>query len=280
MTFQSALYRGHLLHARRDQHATRRFRYPVFMAALDPDELPELHRRLCLFSYNRPGVFALHDRDYRDAGGRSLSTGIAGAHRAALSAASRPPAATTRLLTNLRTLGYVFNPVSFFLDYDADGALTDVTADVSNTYGGNHHYQLGPSQRDGAAGRHFTAFATERDFFVSPFLHGSAHYRFRFHTPPGGQSWDVRMDVVSEGSRVLFAHFSGERIPLTDRTLLHMALRFPLMSAQVVGLIHVEALRMHLGGVPYRRPGPDHRPHPAVPAAALGPTTVPAMERS
>jgi hypothetical protein len=32
------------------------------------------------------------------------------------------------------------------------------------------------------------------------------------------------------------------------------------MTAQVIGLIHFEALKLHLLGVPYRRPGADHRP--------------------
>jgi hypothetical protein len=32
------------------------------------------------------------------------------------------------------------------------------------------------------------------------------------------------------------------------------------MSAQVIGLIYYEALKLHLRGVPYHRPGPDHRP--------------------
>ena len=42
--------------------------------------------------------------------------------------------------------------------------------------------------------------------------------------------------------------------------LLRAAVRYPFMTAQVIGLIHYEALKLHLRRVPYRRPGADHRP--------------------
>ena len=44
--------------------------------------------------------------------------------------------------------------------------------------------------------------------------------------------------------------------------LVAAGLRYPLMTAQVIGLIHYQALKLHLARVPYRRPGKDHRPLP------------------
>jgi DUF1365 family protein len=64
--------------------------------------------------------------------------------------------------------------------------------------------------------------------------------------------------------RVFTARLTAARTPLTDRALLAAALRYPLMSAQVIGLIHYEALKLRLAGVPYRRPGRDHRPLDAI----------------
>jgi DUF1365 family protein len=104
----SALYRGHLVHTRRDAHARRTFRYPLYVACLDLDELPSL--RLRLFAHNRPGLFALRDADYQDGAG-----GVRAAFDRALDAHGLPRAAHVRLVTQLRVAGYVFNPVSFFL---------------------------------------------------------------------------------------------------------------------------------------------------------------------
>lgn len=253
---RSALYRGTLMHARRDAHAHRTFRYPVYVASLDLDELPALDRALRLFSRNRRNLFALDDRDY--------TTGLPAGFAALLAARGLPAPATARLVTNLKVFGYVFNPVSFFLGYDAAGALTAVVAEVNNTYGGRYRYVLGPAERiaDSAAARPGCAgFRHRRELFVSPFLHGACDYEFWFDAPLDGPlAITMHVDAVATGERVFVARLAGERHPLTDRALAAAAARYPWMTAQVIGLIHYEALKLRLRGAPYRRPGADHRP--------------------
>ncbi|MCX5745049.1 MAG: DUF1365 domain-containing protein [Proteobacteria bacterium] len=257
---RSALYPGTLVHARHDAVAHRVFRYPLYVAAFDLDELADPTsplRRLRLLAYNRRNLFALDDRDFADA-----TRGL----RAAFDAHDLPHATTVRLITNPRVLGYTFNPVSFFLGYDARGAIITLVAEVNNTYGGRHRYVLGPAERlpdrdDGAVG-----FRAERVFFVSPFLHGPMTYDFWFRAPLGDGELVIEMFVTDRetGSRTFTATFTAPCRALTDRALLAAAVRFPLMTAQVIALIHVEAMILRLRGAPYRRPGPDHRPAPRV----------------
>ncbi len=252
----SALYRGTVMHARHDHHA-RVFRYPVYIAALDLADVPRLDHELRLFSHNRRNLFALHDADY-EAG----TSGLAEAHHALLAANGLPRPATTRLVSNLRVAGYVFNPVSFFLGYRDDGDLETVIAEVNNTYGGRRRYVLGPNDRIPGSR---IGFRHARELFVSPFLHGPATYDFWFDAPLDGPRCTIEMHVSdATATRTLTARLDGDRHPLTDRALLAAALRYPLMTAQVIGLIHFEALKLRLAGAPYRRPGADHRPHPAV----------------
>lgn len=252
---RSALYRGTLMHSRRDEHARRAFRYPVYVASIDLDELPALDGALRLFSHRRWNLFSLDDRDYATGGG-----GLSAGHARLLAEHGLPAPAAARLITNLKVLGYVFNPVSFFLGYDPAGALTSVVAEVNNTYGGRHRYVLGPAHRIAAPGPG-VGFRHRRELFVSPFLHGPRIYEFWFDAPLDGGTLAIRMNVdTPDGDRVLVARLAGERRPLGDRALAAAALRYPLMTAQVIGLIHYEALKLHLRGVPYRRPGPDHRP--------------------
>jgi DUF1365 family protein len=253
----SALYRGSVTHARRDVYARRTFRYPLYVASLDLDELAALDRSLRLFSYNRRNLFALRDIDY-EAG----AIGLAASHAALLAGNGLPAPATTRLVTNLRVAGYVFNPVSFFLGYDVRGDLQTAIAEVNNTYGGRRRYVLGPDQR--LPGPR-VGFRHTRELFVSPFLHGPATYDFWFDTPLDGPRSTIDMHVTDAADkRILTARLEGDRQSLDDRALLSAALRYPLMTAQVIALIHLEALKLRFARVPYRRPGADHDPHPAL----------------
>jgi hypothetical protein len=240
----------------------RAFRYAVFMAAIDLDELDELDAQLHLFSRDRANLFAFRDRDYASATAPSTATtsrDLRGEFAALRAANDLPVPATSRLVTNLRAFGYLFNPVSFCLDYDTAGTITSVIAEINNTYGGNLRYVLGPRDRIEGGFRHV------RELFVSPFLHGDATYDFLFDAPLDGDVLDIRMNVYAGrpanlGDRTFFARFSGTRRSLSDTTLALAALRYPFMTAQVIGLIHWQALKLRFAGAPYHRPDADHRP--------------------
>jgi DUF1365 family protein len=299
VTRTSALYHGSVMHARSDELVRRAFRYPVYVASIDLAELPALDRELRLFSHGGRNLFALHDRDYE--------AGAAGLHHALgdLLAANHLPAPhTTRLVTNLRVAGYVFNPVSFFLNYDRGGALESVIAEVNNTFGGRRRYVLGPDRRivdrpsvdrpsvderresggrgpAGSAGGEGArplsidrqsaeprrvGFRHVRELFVSPFLHGPASYDFWFDAPLDGDRLAIAIAVRRpDGAQIFAARLEGARRPLSDRALLAAALRYPLMTAQVIGLIHLQAIKLRLRGVPYFRPGPGHAPRAIAP---------------
>jgi len=251
----AALYRGELVHVRRDRWATRRFAYPITVACIDLDSLPAL--RLRLFSYNRPNLFSLRDRDYDVDAGRGLAAGA----RSRLAARGLPRPDRIELITYLRTAGYVFNPASFFLGYDARGALETVITEIHNTYGGRRCYTFGPPHRLPGAR---DTFVHERDFFVSPFLPGEARYELSLDgARPCAPRLDLRIDVRhADGARPFVARMTGERTPMTDGALLAAAIRRPLSSVDVIARIYWQAMKLHWARVPYRRPGPDHRPIP------------------
>jgi DUF1365 family protein len=102
---RSALYTGKLVHARRDP-VRNVFAYPVAYWLLDLDELPELERRLRLVSVNRRNVVTYRDRDHFD-GNLRLKDAVR-------RFAGDPAIDRVLCLTQLRVLGYVFNPVSFY----------------------------------------------------------------------------------------------------------------------------------------------------------------------
>lgn len=233
----NALLVGELMHARHDA-VKRAFRYPVYMAAIDLASPPTAR----LFSRDRFNLLSVHARDY-DAGDLYAANGV-------------PVPARTVLITNPRVLGYTFNPVSFFLGYGASG-IESVIAEVNNTYGGRRRYLLGPAQR--LPGPR-VGFRHVRELFVSPFLHGDLTYDFWFDD---GDPLVIEMHVTDRDARRVFtAKLTGQRRPLTDRAIAAAVLRNPLMTAQVIGLIHWQALKLRLAGAPYHRPAPGHAPRP------------------
>ena len=97
-----------------------------------------------------------------------------------------------RLLTNLRYLGYVMNPVSFYFCFDATGSqVIAVVAEVHNTpWGEQHCYVLRwPNQTTEKA-----QLSTEKCFHVSPFFPMDMTYKWSLSKPDENLSdWNQQL---------------------------------------------------------------------------------------
>ena len=234
---KSAVYTGTLMHARRtpSRHV---FRYPVSYWLFDLDELPDLERRLRLFSVNRRNVVSLRDRDHFDTT-KPLKEAV-------VELAGDPAIERVLMLTQPRILGYVFNPVSFYWCYRADGSLACIVSELNNTFGERLPEVLrGPELR----------CEHPKRLHVSPFFGLDYAYEYAF-SQPGDEVW-ARMHVRDDaGRRPLTAVLHGKRRELSNRRLAALLLRYPLQPLQVIALIHFEALRLWLKRVPFHHKPP------------------------
>jgi DUF1365 family protein len=232
---ESALYVGTLRH-RRFEPKRHEFSYDLFMAFLDIDRLPELMRVSPFAGYDRFNWASFQERDHFGDPQLPLRERLradATAHGVAL------PDGPIFLLTHLRYLGYVFNPVSFFYCYNAAGHLETILAEVKNTFGESHNYWL--DQRSAGPRLH------AKLMHVSPFMPMEMEYRFTMPAPrfePGARLV-AQMNTLQSGRSCFDATLRMERRPWNAASLHSALLRFPWMTAKVIGAIHWEALQLY-----------------------------------
>jgi cyclopropane fatty-acyl-phospholipid synthase-like methyltransferase/DUF1365 family protein len=153
------------------------------------------------------------------------------------------------MLTNARCFGYVFNPLTLYWCRDRAGELACVVAEVHNTYGQRHRYLL----RTDADGRVDTA----KEFYVSPFYPVDGSYRMRLPEPTDRLT--VTIALHRTGERPFVASVRGVRRPATRRTVAAAALRYPLETWLVRGLITWHGIALWRKRVPVQ-PRPAHPP--------------------
>ena len=233
----SALYEGTLVHARSDP-VKNVFRYPVAYWLLDLDELDELGRRFRPIGVNRRGLVSFRDRDHFDGDDTPLKDAV-------VAFAGDESIERVLVLTQLRVLGYVFNPVSFYWCYRADGSLACMVAELNNTFG-----ERLPELLPGGG----LVYEHAKRLHVSPFMGLDQRYRYSFSEP--AETVRARIEV-REGEHVpLQTVLFARRRELSGAALARFLVRYPLMPLQVIGLIHWQALRLYLKRVPFRHKPP------------------------
>jgi DUF1365 family protein len=247
---RSSLYAGNVRH-RREPPRAYAFTYGVFYVSIDLDEVNDVDRRLRLLSHNRLNLLSFRDADHQNQAGRPLGVSMrAHLRRRGIEAGS------ISLLTYPRVLNYVFNPVSFYLVRDGGGTLRHVTAEVHNTHGERHLYDLA---RDGA-GPGYSA-AADKAFYVSPFIDMDVRYEFRIVEDAAG-CLDIRIDEFRGNKRFFQADLRLAPRPLTDANIARMLARYPFVTLKTIALIHWHGLRLWLRGEPYRKHAPQRDARP------------------
>jgi len=268
---------GSIRHARL-RPAGNRFAYGGYFLRLPLRALARQPLRLRWLKRNGRGLFALNDADHGD-GGNALAWIDAQLVRAGIDDAK----GEIWLHAFPRVLGYVFNPVSFWLCHRPDGALRAVLCEVNNTFGARHCYLL--AHADGRPLRWGEELSADKVFHVSPFCAVQGRYRFRFmlSEPRGSEGvprFVARIDHDDADGPLLQTSIEGRLEPLTDRALLRAFGGFPAFTLGVMSRIHWQALRLWLKRVPFfRKPAPPavamtRSLDAAVPPAGAAPTSA------
>lgn len=265
----SAIYEGTIRHRR---YAVRphEFSHRLALAYLDLDELDGLlGGRL---TASRTGFVRFRRADYLG----DPATPLAEAVREEVERATgKLPAGPIRLLTQLRTLGHCFNPVSFYYCFTAHEQLEAVVAEVTSTpWGERHAYVL---RRTAAApvlaaspapagttlagttpastppagttpASRTLAGSFPKELHVSPFMGMEQRYLWRMAAP--GATLSVHIESQEHERRAFDATLALRRLPLTRGGLASVTARYPAATLRVLALIYGHALALKLKGVP------------------------------
>jgi len=236
----SAVYEGVVRH-RRFTPVEHSFEYRIFMPLLDLGELPELFDGDLLWSARCRAVAQFRREDYLGDPATSLDESVRGlvAERT-----GRRPTGPVRVLAGVRTLGYLFNPVSFY--YCGEDPVEAVVAEVTNTpWGEQHAYVLDRGESQGPV---MSARAGKR-LHVSPFNGMDQSYSWNVSEP--GERLQVHIENHRAGDLLFDATLSMERRELTPKALRRVLLRYPVMPLAVSARIYLNALKLKLKGVPW-----------------------------
>jgi len=220
------------------------FTYGLYYLSIPLSKLADLAdgRR---FGLERLGLMGFYSRDHGARDGSDLQAWV----RNILHANNVQVADGEVVLVCMpRVLGYVFNPVSFWLCYDQAGELRAVLCEVNNTFGERHSYLCAHADRRPIYPDDI--LEAEKLFHVSPFLPRTGEYRFRFVVQPG--KFAAFIDYVNgEGQLQLLTSMVAKAQPYTRANRQRAFWGTPLVTFKAVALIHWQALKLLAKGIRY-----------------------------
>jgi DUF1365 family protein len=220
-----------------------RFLYKIFLFSIDLDELDSLEALHPWFSASRPALYRFVESDHilPRPGEGNLRKQVALYFQDEL---GTPEPSVIRFVTLPRVCGYVFNPISVYFAYDCEMKPLGALVQVGNTFGEQKLYPV-PLGESGFRARH------PKHFYVSPF--SPLDWSFDFSLGLPGEKLSIRVDDYEGKDKTLMASLKGTKCELTAVRLLWLTLKYPVVTAKVILLIHFEAIRLWWKGVPFFR---------------------------
>ena len=157
--------------------------------------------------------------------------------------------AQINLLAIPRSLGFGFNPVTFWFCLDKLAALRAVICQVNNTFGETHNYVCHKPDRSPINPE--DELGLSKQLHVSPFFPRSGFYSFHFDYQPAGRIAVLINYHQRESGCQLRTSLSGELTPLTSKSRWEILRAQPFIGLSAYARIHKQAWRLWRRGARY-----------------------------
>ncbi len=212
------------------------FRYRAFYTILDMQRLKEKNN--LLFSTNKISILSYQHRDH---GCRDGTDATQWAKK--IFSENGIDVDYIKLITLPRVLGYLFNPVSFWLGY-IQNDLCAVICEVNNTFQQTHTYICHKEDNQSIAGEDW--FCAPKEFHVSPFYPREGSYYFKFDFNDEKKNYVILIHYYINNQLELITSVTGKVKPMTKKGILFELFRSPLLTLKVTAMIYYQAVKIFL----------------------------------
>lgn len=234
------LMKGDIMHHRffpKKNH----FNYKSTYISFPISKINELKKTL--FSLNKFNLFGFYNSDYGD---KNLDN-IEGWIYRTLQENNINNIKEIVLITHPRVLGYVFNPVSFWMCLNNKNQLIAVLSEVNNTCGQKHNYlcfkdDLKPIKPD-------DWIESKKEFYVSPFMKIEGKYKFRFEYSEYNMNFFI--NYIVDDKLKLSTSLKCDLQEFSNKNLLFTFLKMPFFTFKTVFLIHYQAIKLYFKSIKY-----------------------------
>ena len=215
------------------------FTHNFFWFKIDLDDLQSWPTSLV--SINRFNLYSFYDKDHVKLGKKSARENfIEFAKSKGLNAEIK----NVTLYTQLRFIGYVFNPISLVMLTDVNDKIHGII-EIGNTFNELKPYFVNNSYFQDKS---FT-FKTKKYFYISPFINHDNELNFNFLNVDGR----IRISIENfrDDNKILQVFFDGKEIKATTLELIKKTILIPFVTFQIIFLIHFHALILWIKGIEY-----------------------------
>lgn len=223
------------------------FIYNVFYLILNVLNIKNSAKQSKWFSYNKFNLLSFYEKDHstrtKNSNGYNWILDIINNSNLK----DKINLTSIEILTLPAMLGYVFNPVSFWLLYNHNKELISVLYEVNNTFGYTHSYLC--YKDDFSKIEPSDTLVAQKKFYVSPFFKVEGEYKFKIGLLE--DKITLFIDYYVDNKEVLKTSLTGKLIAFDNKNLLKCFIKHPLLTLRAIILIHYHAIRLIIKKIPF-----------------------------